>query len=164
MKKIILTAMTALTLATPTLAQDKKPFTGAYVGAEVGVMDSEFYYGGLLGYRKQTNNDWVWGLEGNVGKYDIGDLEGLDASLTEYGASAIFGKAMGKGLLFATGGVNILDAKVLNVSESDTGFKVGGGYEYKFNSRLSARAKGEYVNHGSGNDDIKGTFSIIFNF
>lgn len=166
----LLMATSALFISSSTVfAQDEKPFNGPYIGGELGILDSRAYYGGIAGYRVQNSSDWVFGLEGSVGKYDPESGDTFDQSFSEYSASVIAGKAMGNSLLFATTGINVLDSRFSSdrfgtTNSSDTGFKIGGGYEYKCSKNFSIRAKGEYLKHGSSADDLKGTLSVMVSF
>ena len=167
MKKIILTAMTATLLSAPTLAQDKL-FDGGYIGAEAGVVDSQFTAGGYIGYRKQLKNDFVVGLEGSYSYYDIKTRPRFNRDRDGFGAAGVIGKVYGRGLFFGTAGY--LNAKtdvsgpIGDFSKRRHGYSVGGGYEHKITDYLSARVKTEYVDMGERLSGVKATAGISFNF
>ena len=158
----------ALMLATAgARAQDEdRPFTGAYVGPEVGVSivdtgggsSAEFYYGGRFGYRYQTASGWVLGLEGRAGDTTFsarGSLLGVPFTTRlgrSLGGEALIGHALGAGgrhLLFVGGG---LDNTRIRIRAGGTGSgttKTAGtvmaGYEWAASTRLSLRLAGEII-------------------
>ncbi len=112
-----------LTAAGARAQAEDRPFTGAYVGPEVGVSvvdtnggsSAEFFYGGRLGYRYQTASGWVLGLEGRAGDTtfsESGSLFGVPFTTKlgrSLGGAALVGYALGPGrrhLLFVGGGLD----------------------------------------------------------
>lgn len=161
MKKIIFGMIAFFTLTFSASAQEEPSYNGAYGGIEVGQLDGDLYAGFMLGMRKQTANNWVWGLEGAFGEYDVEKRYRDYVDYKEYSGSLLFGKAYGKGLLFATAGLNIIESDVGYFSISDTDFKAGLGYEYKLSKLISLRLKAEYVNNS---EKVKTTAGLAFSF
>jgi len=74
--KTLLTTAAILAAATTAHADNTKHFDGLYLGAEAGYIHDDNdvngpYGGAFAGYRIQTNDDIVYGLEGTFGKPDI---------------------------------------------------------------------------------------------
>jgi outer membrane immunogenic protein len=132
---------------------------GAYVGGHLGAVWSSgdatirttstdlgetSAYGGVhAGYNFQQGS-FVYGLEGDVGF----------ASHVDYLASVRgrLGVAAGNALLYGTGGVAfvgtnyapVVNAVKFDLGETQTGFVVGGGAEFKLNPRWSVGVEGLY--------------------
>ena len=127
MKKLLVSGVAALALSTTATAQDEKHFDGAYIGAETGYQDSGnglngLYYGATLGFRKQTNSDLVYGIEGNFGKADV-DVAGFNNIIdNQWSIHGTVGWAFGaeKRDLF-TLGAGYVGVKVSAGGLSDTG-------------------------------------------
>ena len=148
-------------------AQDAdRPFTGTYIGPEVGVSivdtgggsSAEFLYGGRLGYRYQSASGWVLGIEGRAGDTTFsqsGSLLGVPIT-TKLGRSlggvALIGYALGPGrrhLLFVGGGIDntriTVRAGNTTSGATNTVGTVTAGYEWAASARLSLRLGGEIV-------------------
>lgn len=160
--------LTALVLtAAVARAQDaERAFTGFYVGPEAGISiidtqpgsSAEFYYGGRLGYRYQTESGWVLGLEGRAGDTTFserGSLFGVPLRSKlgrSLGGEALLGYALGPGrrhLLFVGGGVDNSRLKISAAGESsgttDTAATILAGYEWAATDRLSLRLAGQII-------------------
>jgi len=156
-------AATALLSGAASAADDQKPFDGVYAGAEVGVdwtklagqkYDSSLYYGGVLGMRRQADNDMVIGLEGTFG--DTGYKTGAAGMNTDYewGISGILGQAYGDNLFY--GKVGYVETK-FDATENaaggtfrNGGWRFGAGYERALSNGLSLRLGGDYTTYGEG--------------
>lgn len=162
---IATTAATAL-LAGAAAAQDAKPFEGMYAGAEAGVdwtklsdtdqRDRSIYYGGVIGYRVQSDSNMVLGVEGTFGDtgYNRRDLVGTEY---EYSGSLILGQA------FGADGNNLVYGKAgyartrVDVAEglgggktTEGGWRFGAGYERALSNGLSLRTGVDYTTYGDG--------------
>ena len=78
MKHITAAIAVAITGASAVQAEGEKYFDGGFIGAEVGYLDAGdgangLMYGATAGFRKQTDSDMVYGIEGSFGtsKVDI---------------------------------------------------------------------------------------------
>jgi len=75
------------------------------------------------------------------------------------------GYAYGSTLFYATGGLAYgeVEAKYgpgtspYNMSETQTGYVVGGGIEYKFNPAWSMKAEYQFINLDATNQNVSGT-------
>ncbi len=136
----------------------------------IDTKDSSIYYGGIFGWREQTSSNLVYGIEGRFGdntakvKGTISDgMESVDLRVTngrQIGVDAIIGTLVNENtLLFASGGyvngkltVKLEDNSIigpLNLSDSDHGFRVGGGAEFRLNDQFNFRVTGHYQDVGS---------------
>lgn len=120
---------------------------GGFGGGQVG-----YNWQGLFGY-----NPWVIGIEADIQGAGISDSAGfglanLENSLNWFGTvRGRVGYAIGPTLIYATGGFAYGEVESrsnalgfgFDVSETQTGYAVGGGVEYKFNPAWSV--KGEYL-------------------
>lgn len=179
-KTIFTTAAAATFLTAAATAQEIKYFDGAYGGIEAGIdwtklatdteRDRSIYYGGVLGYRVQTDNDMVLGLEGTFG--DSGyknDTTGANSNY-EIGASLTLGQA------FGTDGSNLVYGKAGYVrarfdptsasddAYNDTGWRFGGGYERALNDNMSLRLGGDYTTYGDDKNGWRATAGLIAKF
>lgn len=119
-----LTALAVWALMTPAAYAQDKQFDGLFLGGEVGASIVDFgtdgqsglYYGGLVGFRIQTSNGWVYGIEGALADTDrsfdddnnFGSIFSLDFKY-QWSAAATLGKTFGSGgnnLVFAKLGYN----------------------------------------------------------
>lgn len=160
-------------------------WTGFYLGGHAGVsltdelafsykdygldvldgfsLDNAFVGGVQIGYNRQTQSNWVYGLEADLSFIDDG-LDG-DIDLTEFLASirGRLGIASGNSLLYLTGGVAFLGysdefTKVFSdeftkIDDTAIGFVVGGGIEHKLRSNFSVGIEGLYYNFSSEIED-----------
>ena len=121
--------------------------SGGFGGGQIG-----YNWQGLFGY-----SPWVIGIEADIQGAGISDSAGLGAdylqnSLNWFGTvRGRAGYSFGPALLYATGGFAYGEVEskgsvlglAYDVSETQTGYAVGGGLEYKFNPAWSI--KGEYL-------------------
>ena len=126
-------------------AQDStKHFDGGYAGVDAGYLDNGegtngFYYGLNLGFRKQTDSDIVFGVEGTFGQSDI---EG--ANLDHWTALGSIGWAFGdekRNLFSLGGGYVLLKTSYNSFSHTGTGYAAFLGYEHAFGDNLSFRLR-----------------------
>lgn len=165
-------------------AQDQdKSFEGGYVGGEVGFLNVDtdisilgniggVYYGGFLGVRGQSDNGFVYGIEGYFGgasndaTITVGSASAMIDMGRIFGVDGVLGyAASSKVLVFAHGGY--MNAKVtastsgiappVVISDSEGGWRAGGGIEYRFNKNINGRAKLSY-----GKIEDVGFFSALF--
>lgn len=112
-------------------------YVGGHAGAAFGDNDDEGIGGVHLGHNWQSNA-WVYGLEGDA---SFGD--GID-----YLASvrARLGLAFNRWLVYGTGGAAFVEADrnfvtfagvPVSSSDSETGWVIGGGAEYKLTNNLN---------------------------
>jgi outer membrane immunogenic protein len=138
-------------------------WTGWYAGVNAGgggtandglLSPSGGFAGGQIGYNWQgalgMGRNWVLGIEGDIQGSGIDDsLPGLRSSLNWFGTvRGRIGYSFGPALVYGTGGFafgeveNCCFIRGSSRSETQTGYVVGGGVEYKFNPAWSI--KGEY--------------------
>ncbi|NVJ70559.1 MAG: porin family protein [Alphaproteobacteria bacterium] len=164
--KVIMGAVAASSLfaATANAADGDPKFDGAYVGIESGVdwtklagdvkRDRNFYYGGVIGYRTQMDNNMVIGLEGTFGdtgynnhatglksEYEWSTSLTLGQAFGSDGANLIYGKA---GFVRARFDPTSADGDAFN----DDGWRFGGGYERAIGDSLSLRVGADYTTYG----------------
>lgn len=192
----IAAAMTALFLAAAALPASAQipmggegPFGGAYAGIEAGMsnMDisndlgnvgaGESMYGGFLGWRYQSPDGIVAGVEARLHDSSVADV--TDAAWTtpsepritearlgrSFGLEAMLGMTLGDArryLVFASGGY--LNQKVsgrridadstlaprptVAFSDKEGGFRIGGGVEMAFGSNFSLRGTAHHSDAG----------------
>jgi len=152
-------------LAAPAAAEETS-FSGIFIGAEGGYDSSKFnggsdgtvYIGGIAGYRFQTYNNLVLGIEGTYGKNNYDGFGGFDFSTVDYGnewsVSATAGIAFGddsQNLIFGKIGYMETRRDIINdetsavTKDKDTGLRFGGGYERKFLENFSVRLSADYA-------------------
>ncbi|TNE63663.1 MAG: hypothetical protein EP335_08875 [Alphaproteobacteria bacterium] len=180
--KTLLAGLAATTLlAGAASAQDEKPFDGVYAGVETGVdwtkmsgdnkFDRSIYYGGVLGYRVQADNDMVMGLEGTFG--DNGYNSNRNGVNTDYewSASAILGQAFGNSLFYGKAGYvrqkvdyEIEATCTTCVDHKDGGWRFGGGYEYAMANGISLRTGVDYTTYGDGVKSWQGKAGLLVTY
>lgn len=172
--KLWLTTMAMSTIMSATSFADDKLFDGLLVGGELGasfvdfgqVHQSGLYYGGLIGYRKQTSDNWVYGIEGTLadtnqsieGSSSFGSIFELDFKY-QWSAAATMGKTFGSNntnLIFGKLGYNrykysfefpdqIVPPANIPSSQTQGGILLGVGYERSMNNSLSLRVGVDYA-------------------
>ncbi len=173
MKNITAGIALLISAASPTFADETADFSGPYIAGDLGVQDGEFYKGVSLGYRKQLENNWVYGGEFSYGEFNAksnaapgtSDIESKDFKPWSLALTA--GKAMGDGLAFANLGYSKTKATEYDLIQKSDGFLIGVGYEHKFTKNISARIKGDYIRHkdsGIKYDDYRTTAGLVFQF
>ena len=152
-------------------------WTGFYIGVNGGYGESASdgplspsggFGGGQIGYNWQGlfgTSPLVVGIEADFQGAGISDSAGYaydyaENSLNWFGTvRGRLGYAFGPTLLYATGGFAYgqVEAKgsslgyAYDVTETQTGYAVGGGVEYKFNPAWSLKAEYLYVDLDAGN-------------
>jgi outer membrane immunogenic protein len=127
--------------------------------------------GGFIGYNYQVNN-FVLGLQGEIDGAGNGSSHfsapfGADvfqSSVNQNWIASIDGRlgyAMDRTLLYVLGGVawdqqsasitNLTTGFAVNVSNTRTGYDIGGGVEYAFTPNWTGRIEYRYYNFGSAN-------------
>jgi outer membrane immunogenic protein len=121
------------------------------------------------GYNWQFNRNWVFGVEADISFTDINDNTlGIPVHVDYVGsARARLGYAWDRMMLYGTGGLAFVRAGGAGVHQSDTGFALGGGLEWAFAHRWSAKV--EYIFHGFdtaiGDSDIQTVkFGVNYRF
>ncbi|MCG7495114.1 outer membrane protein [Thalassobius sp. Cn5-15] len=152
------------------LAPVAAPWTGGYVGLNLGYADIEAgaldadggFYGLSAGYDYDLG-DWVIGGGIDYDRLDI-DLGGNDVeSAARLKVRA--GYDLGDGLLYGTAGAVRIDVDTLG---DDTGYFIGAGYEHRVTDQVSVG--GEILYHevddfnGSGVDVEATTIAAKVNF
>ncbi|SDA50203.1 outer membrane protein [Mesorhizobium qingshengii] len=171
-------------------------YVGANAGGAFGKIDGDFigipgsadirnFTGGALVGANYQYGQWVLGVEGDINYLGFkkefspglggGEL-GAEARLDAFGTiRGRVGYAFDRWLPYVTAGVAMGDVKidehVFSAAESkfQTGYAVGGGIEYAFNSNWTARAEYLYVDLGKKDFgfapgtpyDVKTNFSIV---
>ncbi len=129
--------------------------SGGFGGGQIG-----YNWQGLFGY-----SPWVIGIEADIQGAGISDSTGygpayMQNSLNWFGTvRGRLGYAIGPTLIYATGGFAYgevelkgnLPAFAYDVSETQTGYVVGGGVEYKFNPAWSVKGEYQYINLDASN-------------
>ena len=149
-------------------AQAQGDFSGGYAGAEVGYLGIDtngiltndpngVYYGGFLGYRGQNSSGLVYGIEGYFGDSSANASEMIGPITVNVDMGRIFGfdgilgyAASNKVLIFAHAGY--INAKItlstpslpISVSDSEGGWRAGGGVEVILKNNVNIRVKISY--------------------
>lgn len=168
MKLILLAAAALAATATPALAQDRAPFTGAHVEGLVGYDKVDVNTAGL------KNPDGL--LYGVAAGYDVqfrsavvgieGEVSDSDARISAAGASVNtdrdlyvggrVGFAVGRALVYGKAGYTNarFEARAGGVRADETldGVRVGGGVEVGLTRNLFAKAEYRYSNYS---DDVE---------
>ena len=124
------------------------PFSpsGGFGGGQIG-----YNWQGLFGY-----SPWVIGIESDIQGAGISDsYDGYTMSLNWFGTvRGRLGYAFGPALIYATGGFAYGEVEnkgrndaglPYDVSETQTGYVVGAGAEYKFNPAWSVKAEYQFI-------------------
>lgn len=169
MKKLIAASAGLLALTTTATAQEEKHFDGGYLGAETGYLDSGdgingLYYGATLGFRKQTDSNLVYGIEGNLGKANV-DFAGFNNIIdNQWSTMGIVGWVFGnESRDLVSVGVGYASVEVSAAGASATGDGVSSfiGYERAIGSNLSFRMR---VTSYDAFDTFIGTGGLSFRF
>lgn len=109
--------------------------SGAFAGGQIG-----YNWQGVLGLGSQ----WVLGVEADIQGSGIDDgAFGVKSSLNWFGTMrGRIGYAFGPALVYGTGGFAFGEVENIGVTETQTGYVIGAGVEYKLNPSWSV--KGEY--------------------
>lgn len=144
-----------------------------------GPAENGAFGGGQIGYNIQRNH-LVYGVEADFQGADISDTHfapgasgtgKIDSSLDWFGTvRGRLGYAYGRGLIYFTGGLafgDVTDTVTYTtpkgnafrgtLSDTQTGFVVGGGLEYAITPAWSWKAEYQYLDLGS--ERVNGTFS-----
>lgn len=165
-KTFITTAVLLATTSTAALAvDDDKKFDGLYGGIEAGIdwtklsgdlsRDKSFYYGGVLGFRRQMDTGLVMGLEGTFG--DTGFQNNTANADYEWSAGLTLGSAFGSdGDNLIYGKAAYVRTRFTDVGDSGSsrnfttkGWRFGGGYERSLSENVSFRLGGDYTAYGN---------------
>jgi outer membrane immunogenic protein len=146
-------------------------WTGLYAGFNAGgggtsndgvLSPSGGFAGGQVGYNWQgvfgMSHNWVVGLEADIQGSGIDDssaLLGLKSSLNWFGTlRGRIGYAFGPTLVYGTGGFAFGEVEntvvPFRVSETQTGYVVGGGVEHKFSPTWSVKAEYQFISLDAG--------------
>ena len=173
-------ALLATTSAATFAADDDKKFDGVYAGVEAGVdwtklagdlgRDKSFYYGGVIGFRRQMDSGLVMGLEGTFG--DTGFQNNTTNADYEWSAGLTLGSA------FGSDGGNLIYGKAAYVKTrftdtgdtgtetkfSEDGWRFGGGYERSINENTSLRLGVDYTTYGNDIDGWSTKAGLLVKF
>lgn len=141
--------------AAPALYNWTGPYVGLSGGGSFGSGSDGGIVGGTLGYNLQ-NGLWVFGLEG-----DMNWVSHSSAAVRNNWLSTVRGRvgyamgATGSWMPYVTGGVAFGDitnsvAGIGTVSDSRTGWTLGGGVEAAISGPLTAKVEYLYVDLGDG--------------
>jgi len=139
-------------------------WSGFYAGFNAGgggtansgdLSPSGGFGGGQIGYNWQgvlgLGSQWVLGLEGDLEGSGVEDSAfGAKSSLNWFGTlRGRLGYAFGPALVYATGGFAFGEVEntvaPVRVTETQTGYVLGGGVEYKFNPAWSVKAEYQFI-------------------
>jgi outer membrane immunogenic protein len=141
-------------------------FPGDVVGTRT---DSAFFGGGTFGYNWQVSPNWVFGIEGDIGGLSNNNrtftdtVTGRSISVNNDWLASVTGRlgyTWGPGLVYVKGGAafrdgggvnafNIVPGDIVASSRDDTGYTIGGGFEYMFAPAWSAKVEYQYYNFGN---------------
>jgi outer membrane immunogenic protein len=141
--------------------------TTSIVGLNGSNRDASFLGGGQLGADYQFAPNWVLGIEGQISgisnndrTFAIGADSLRDRSDWLASVTGRLGYTWGPGMIYAKGGVAFRDNKDLDATagfgtvvtdRQDTGYTVGGGFEYMFAPAWSAKVEYQYYNFDTTN-------------
>ena len=144
-------------------------FATDIVGLTGSNRDAAFLGGGQIGADYQFAPNWVVGIEGQISGISNSDRtfglagESLrDRSDWIASVTGRLGYTWGPGMIYAKGGVAFRDNKDIEASagfaglgvgtdRQDTGYTVGGGFEYMFAPAWSAKVEYQYYNFDTTN-------------
>ena len=181
-KTTLVAGFLALAMTSAVQAEDKK-FDGAYAGAELGYNSFDFadgvkkdavYYGGFIGYRKQLDNNLVFGLEGRFGDSsataDLTDDVEIKAG-RQLGVDASVGYVFGQNKdILAFGFVGYTNVKLTGAAGNATesingdGVRFGLGTEYALTNQFSLRLTGAYANYEGDPSDYQLNAGVVYRF
>ena len=141
MNKLLTAAASVALFACATTAQadDEKHFDGLYLGGSVGYIDfgdSGVSYEGFLGFRKQNDSGFVFGVEGTYGSADIDFLDNI------WSVNGILGMVVGeekRGLIFISTGYTEAKQSGFGLSATSSGIRSDLGYEYSVSKNFAVR-------------------------
>ncbi|MBL4788914.1 MAG: outer membrane beta-barrel protein [Kordiimonadaceae bacterium] len=158
------------------VAQDKKHFSGVYLGLESGALDlgddNGIAFGGFLGYRYQTDGNMVFGAEldliGQNGSRRAGDGDNDGTALVQLLGTVGFvaGRENRNLYTFGAGYVGEIDFGDFFDDEGSLptdGFTILAGYERALGSGFSVRVRGQYVDAGRSKGYLA-TVGLLFSF
>ena len=148
MKRILIAAVLAATVATPAFAQDAAPatttFTGARIGAEIGVADEDIFGTELFTYGLEAGYDFDLG--GAVAGVAVG-LQDSDDTGREFSVSGRLGAKVGSSaLVYGTAGYSNLKAGDFKLD----GVRFGLGVELAPAENFYVKAEQRYGNYELG--------------
>ncbi len=136
--------------------------------------DAAFLGGGQIGADYQFAPNWVVGVEGQISGLSNSDRRFTDGfnvmrDRSDWLASVTgrLGYTWGPGMIYAKGGVAFRDNNGLEATagflpavadRKDTGYTVGGGFEYMFAPAWSAKVEYQYYNFDTTNVAYVDTF------
>ncbi|WP_417450829.1 outer membrane protein [Kordiimonas sp.] len=179
-KTFVATTTVAALLAGTASAQDVKHFEGIYSGIEAGVdwtkmsagekKDRSIYYGGVLGYRMQSDTNMVFGLEGTFGDTGYNQLDARNTDY-EYSGSLILGQAFGddgRNMVYGKAGYVRTRFDLTDSADggayNEGGWRFGGGYERALTNGLSFRTGLDYTTYGDGIKQWTGKAGLLASF
>jgi len=148
-------------------------------GTSIDYGDDGFLIGATLGYNKQFGS-FVAGVEADISYIDLDSR--ISGASDPYGfgfattASANYfatvrgrlGYAIDRVLIYGTGGVAFSDLEVVTpggrVDANTVGYTVGGGVEYAFSQRFTAKAEYLYADFGDERTAVLGGFNASTDF
>lgn len=194
-KTAVLLLCAALSLSLPVRSEEEKHFDGFYLGAEVGVKlkdtidfagetftnTEDRYMGGVLGWRRQKDNGFVWGLEGSYGDTDAFQNQffamGLSGARIRdiWSVTGHVGLALGPGrrnLLLVGGGYAHMRAgfdlmangERFTPGEPGGGYRLLVGYEHAVLNRLNLRLQTSYSNFPNRVNTWIVTTGLVYRF
>ena len=137
LKKLLASAaITAALIAAPAMAQDQDPFSGFYVGGEVGYENGnagfdQVIYGGFAGYNFKLDGNFFVGVEG--------EFTGTSSSLIDYsyGGTGSLGYVVRDDLaVFARAGYR--QFALPNISDGGD-YTLGLGMQFALTENISVR-------------------------
>lgn len=167
-------------------ASASKPFTGFITGANIGishmevnthqgsVSDTDMNYEVLLGYRVQTDNQWVWGIEGALGDSRV-NIDTANSQLDfdyAWHWTLTLGKVIGDNseqliyLKAGVGGIQV-DPVVHGVAQAVDNYQggyFGLGYERAVSESFSLRVQATYIEYDPSFDQQQLNMGFLYKF
>lgn len=162
-KQLIAAACTIVAAAsTAANAQDNKHFDGLFIGIDAGYLAADGGVDGavanlIAGYRVQTDDNLVFGIEGTYGGADI---DFIDNQWTVNGSVGWAYGADNRNLFSVGGGYVQVNASAFGFNATGDGYTAFTSYERAFNDYWSFRLKGTTYEF----DTFIGTAGIAFRF
>jgi outer membrane immunogenic protein len=156
-------------------------WSGWYAGVNAGgggtssdglVSPSGGFGGGQIGYNWQgafgLGRNWVVGVEADIQGSGIDDsVDGLKSSLNWFGTvRGRAGYSFGPTLVYATGGLafgeveNCCFKRGASATDTQTGYVVGGGVEYRFSPVWSIKGEYQFISLDAGGS-APGTLGFV---
>jgi outer membrane immunogenic protein len=127
--------------------------SGGFGGGQIG-----YNWQGVLGLGPQ----WVLGVEADLQGSGISDSAfGVNSSLNWFGTvRGRIGYSFGQVLVYGTGGFAYGEVENVGVTETQTGYVLGAGLEYKFNPSWSVKGEYQFISLDASNGAGAGALGL----